>query len=338
MKELYPWQQEAWQSLNGLRMRLPNALMIKGAKGIGKLEMAVNFAQSLLCEAPLASGLPCFQCDSCHWFEQGSHPDFRLVQPDALTSTEDSSEKESGKKPSREISVDQIRALANFSNLSSHRGGYRIVLIHPAESMNNNSANALLKTLEEPTEKLLFILVTHKPQQLLPTILSRCLSLVVSTPSREIGAAWLKQQGVVNPENALAQSGFAPLQALHWAEESEGSEEVNVLLSAIQRPDRMDALALADKLQRSAPALVVHCLQQWCYDLASVKLTDSVRYFPEQTDILKKLSANIPSMRLLRYQKELQLAKREAFHPLNAKLQFESILLSYQQVCTASGV
>jgi DNA polymerase-3 subunit delta' len=337
MKNLYPWQQESWQSLNGLRTRLPNALLIKGAKGIGKQEMAVNFAQSLLCDAPLASGLPCCECDSCHWFEQGSHPDFRLVQPDALNDTEESGEKESGKKPSREISVDQIRALANFANMSAHQGGYRIVLIHPAESMNINSANAVLKTLEEPTEKLLFILVTHKPQQLLPTILSRCLSLIVNTPSREVGAAWLKQRGVENPESALAQSGFAPLLALHWAEEGEGTEELSVLLSSIRHPSQMDALALADKLQRSAPALVVHCLQQWCYDLASVKITGQVRYFPEHMDVLKKLSANISAMTLLRYQKELQIAKREAFHPLNQKLQFESILLSYRLIFSSSG-
>ncbi|KAF0203009.1 MAG: DNA polymerase III subunit [Gallionellaceae bacterium] len=335
MKELYPWQQETWQSLQGLRNRLPHALLVKGAQGIGKLDLALSFAQSLLCEAPLASGMPCCQCDSCHWFEQGSHPDFRLVQPDALSNIDEG--KDSTKKPSREISVDQIRALANFANLSAHRGGYRIVLVHPAESMNNNSANALLKTLEEPTEKLLFLLVTHKPQQLLPTILSRCLSLSVSTPDREAGIAWLKQQGVNNPENALAQSGFAPLLALHWAEEGEGTEEIGILLSAIQRPAQMDALMLADKLQRSAPVQVVHCLQQWCYDLASAKLTGQVRYFPEQMDVLKQLSANIPSMRLLRYQKELQVAKREAFHPLNPKLQFESTLLSYRQIFSQTG-
>lgn len=332
MRELYPWHKDAWQSLQGLRGRLPNALLIKGAKGIGKLELAQSFAQSLLCDAPLESGMPCCQCDSCHWFEQGSHPDFRFVQSDELRSAEEGNEKETGKKPSREIGVDQIRALASFANLSAHRGGYRIVLINPAESMNINSANALLKTLEEPTEKLLFILVTHKPQQLLPTILSRCLSFVVNTPSREIGTAWLKQQGVANPENALAQSGFAPLQALHWAEDGEGSEELNILLPAIQSPAQLDALALADKLQRSAPGIVVNCLQQWCYDLASAKLTGQVRYFPEHMDILKKLSANISSMRLLCYQSELQTAKREAFHPLNPKLQFESILLSYRQI------
>lgn len=334
MKEIYPWNHEAWNSLNGLRAHLPNALLIKGAAGIGKLDMALNFAQSLLCEAPTNEGLPCCQCNSCHWFEQDAHPDFRLIQPDALSITEEGSEKEGGKKPSREISVDQIRALASFANLSAHRGGYRIVLIHPAESMNHNSANAVLKTLEEPTEKLLFILVTHKPQQLLPTILSRCLSLTVNTPSKEIGTEWLKQQGVEAPAKALAQCGFAPLKALSLSEENEGSDETNLLLSAIQRPAQLDALLLAEKLQRTAPVQVIHCLQQWCYDLASVKLTGKVRYFPEQADLLKTLSANISSMRLLGYQSELQSAKNVAYHPLNPKLQFESILLSYREIFT----
>lgn len=335
MQEAYPWNRESWCSLIELRSRLPNALLLKGAAGIGKMDMALNFAQSLLCDTPDEEGLPCCQCDSCHWFEQGTHPDFRLIQPDALSEAEESSEKEGGKKPSREISVDQIRALASFTNLTAHRGGYRVVLIHPAESMNNNSANAVLKTLEEPTEKLLFILVTHKPQQLLPTILSRCLSLTVNTPSVESGTEWLKQQGVVNPAHALAQSGFAPLQALHIAEEGEGTEERNILLSAIQRPAQMDALLLAEKLQRSAPVQVIHCLQQWCYDLACAKLTGQVRYFPAELEVLKKLSAGISSMRLLGYQNELQTAKREAFHPLNQKLQFESILLSYRQIFSA---
>ena len=160
MKQLYPWQDEIWQRMQDLRSRLPNALLLKGAEGIGKLDLAMDFAQSILCEAPLASGFACETCPSCHWFAQESNPDFRLIQPDALS--DDTAEKESGKKASKEISVDQIRALSSFSNLSAHSGRYRVVLIHPAEAMNNNSANALLKTLEEPTDKLLFILVTHK--------------------------------------------------------------------------------------------------------------------------------------------------------------------------------
>jgi DNA polymerase III subunit delta' len=332
MNSLYPWQTESWQALLGLRTRLPNALLLKGAQGIGKLDLALNFAQSLLCEKPDADGMACQECSSCHWFEQDSHPDFRLVQPDALTVAEDGEEKPSAKKPSREISVDQIRDLSSFANLSAHCGGYRVVVIYPAEAMNHNAANSLLKSLEEPTDKLLFMLVTHKPQQLLPTILSRCLSFTVQTPTRDVGVAWLAQQGVKNPNHALAQTGFAPLQALNWAESGEGAEERSTLLAAIRQPTKLDALALADSLQRSSPVHVIHCLQQWSHDLTSAKLTGVVRYFPEQSDEIIKLVAGASAVALVRFQKELKDARRAAFHPLNPKLFLESLLLSYQQL------
>ena len=330
MKQLYPWQNEIWQRMQDLRSRLPNALLLKGAEGIGKLDLAMDFAQSILCEAPLPSGFACEICPSCHWFAQESNPDFRLIQPDALS--DDLAEKESGKKASKEISVDQIRALSSFSNLSAHSGRYRVVLIHPAEAMNNNSANALLKTLEEPTDKLLFILVTHKPQQLLPTILSRSLSFAVPMPSRETSTAWLKQQGVAEPETVLAQAGFAPLIALHSAGEGAGTEEQKLMLSAVRQTAKFDALSLAEQIQKVAPVQVIHFLQQWCYDLLSYKLAGVVRYHPEQIDLIEKISKNMPLQALLRYVKELQIAKREAFHPLNPKLLFESILLAYQQL------
>jgi DNA polymerase-3 subunit delta' len=335
MKPLYPWQTESWKALQGLRGRLPHAVLLKGAQGIGKLDLAFNFARSLLCAKPHSDGSACQECDSCRWFAQDSHPDFRLIQPDALSSAEDGEEKAGAKKPSREISVDQIRDLSGFANLSAHCGGYRVVLVYPAESMNNNAANSLLKTLEEPTDKLLFLLVTHKPQQLLPTILSRCLGFPVHTPTREAGVAWLKQQGVKDPEHALAQTGFAPLQALDWAESGEGAEERSILLSAIRQPAKLDALALADSLQRSIPVHVIHCLQQWCHDLASAKLAGKVRYFPEQSNELIKLAGGVSTVALMRFQKELLEARRAAFHPLNPKLFLESLLLSYRQLFAA---
>lgn len=332
MKQFYPWQTESWQALQGLRNRLPHALLLKGAQGIGKLGLAFNFAQSLLCEKPLEDGKACQKCDSCHLFELESHPDFRLIQPDALAAVDDGEERSGGKKPSREISVDQIRDLSGFSNLSAHRGGYRVIVIYPAEAMNNNAANSLLKSLEEPTDRLLFLLISHKPQQLLPTILSRCLSFTVHTPSRETGVTWLAQQGVNNPDHALAQTGFAPLQALNWAESGEGAEERSILLAAIRQPSRLDALALVDSLQRSAPVHVIHCLQQWCHDLTSAKLAGAVRYFPEQSDTIIKLAGDVSPLSLMRYQKELLEARRAAYHPLNPKLFLESLLLSYRQL------
>lgn len=332
MKQLYPWQSLSWQSLQGLRSRLPHAVLLKGAQGIGKLDLALNFAQSLLCESPMIDGVACQNCASCHWLSQDNHPDFRLIQPDALTAQDEGEEKSGGKKPSREISVDQIRNLANFANLSAHCGGYRVVVIYPAEAMNNNAANSLLKTLEEPTDKLIFLLVSHKPQQLLPTILSRSLGFDVHMPTREQGLAWLKDQGVSNPEQALAQTGFAPLQALNWAKSGEGAEERSLLLAAIRQPLKMDALSVAESLQRGVPVNIIHCLQQWCHDLSSAKLAGSVRYFPEQADTITKLSQTVSSAALMSFQKDLLAARRAAFHPLNPKLVLESLLISYRQL------
>lgn len=356
MTPLYSWQDELWQRWAGLRARLPHAILLKGAQGIGKLDFALAIAQSLLCQKPADDGVACGSCNSCRWFEQGTNPDFRMLLPAALAvgiqesgdsytsmvlkncamviaeeALEEQRKKE--KKPSKEITIDQIRALADFSNLSAHQGGFRVVLIHPAETMNANAANALLKTLEEPSGRMLFILVTHKPQQLPPTILSRCLALAAPLPSPEASAAWLKQRGMSDPAALLAQAGFAPLQAARLAEEAEeGAGEYRRFLQEIGRPAQLDVFALAEQLQRTEPARVIHWLQQWCYDLGSAKLAGKVLYHPELADIIGNLAGKIGVFDLLRYQKELLVARREAAHPLNPKLLFESLLLSYRHM------
>ncbi len=334
MKRLYPWQSEPWQRWAGLRARLPHAILLKGPQGIGKLDFALNLAQSLLCANPGADALACGECPSCHWFEQETHPDFRLLQPDALTEAEEGEEREAGKKkPSRQISVEQVRSLSDFANLSAHQGGHRVVLIHPAEAMNTNAANALLKTLEEPAGNMLIILVSHKPQQLLPTILSRCLALAMPMPTQAESLAWLKQQGMSNPASLLAQAGFAPLTAVQLAaEDGAGPVGYQHFLQEIRQPAKFDALALAEQIQKTEPAQVVHWLQQWCYDLSSAKFTGKVRYHPELLETMKKLTDKISALDLANYQKELLAARREALHPLNPKLQFESLLLSYRQM------
>lgn len=355
MNELYAWQDELWQRWIELRTRLPHALLLKGQQGIGKLDFAMNLACSLLCKQSQGSELACRSCTSCHWFEQGTHPDFRLLlsgaqsiemQESSTTQTSltlknwtkriaeealDEQQKK-GKKPSKEISVHQVRSLANFTNLSTHQGGHRIVLIHPAETMNANAANALLKTLEEPPEQTLIILVSHKPQQLLPTIVSRCLTLAAPMPSLDASSTWLRQQKYANPVAMLARASFAPLLAARLAEAAIGEMEYNLFLQEIRQPARFDVFALAEQLQRTEPFHVIYWLQQWCYDLGSAILTGKVRYHPDLTDLIKDLSSNIAIFNLLRYQNELIIAKREALHPLNPKLLFESILLSYRHM------
>src|SRR4051812_40195722 len=156
---MYPWTNEAWQHLVARRENLPQALLIHGPRGIGKLALARRFAQLILCETPGASE-PCGQCDGCRWFAAGQHPDFRQIEPEILApaqeALEDAPTPSKTTKPSHEIKVDQVRELAGFLNIGSHRGKRRMAVFHPAETMNPNSANSLLKSLEDPASGACF--------------------------------------------------------------------------------------------------------------------------------------------------------------------------------------
>ena len=160
-----------------------------------------------------------------------------------------------------------MRGLADFVGMSAHQGGRRVVVIHPAEAMNTNAANALLKNLEEPPQGMLFILVSHKPQQLLPTILSRCLSFALPAPDAASATRWLKEQGVKNPvRSACSFRLCAAAGRSTWIEQL-GSEERDKLLRAVRQPAGLDVFALAEALQKTEQVLVVQWLQQWSYDL-----------------------------------------------------------------------
>jgi DNA polymerase-3 subunit delta' len=329
MKEIYPWQQKDFVRLQGLRKRPVHAILFRGPQGIGKFDLAINFAQSLLCQHSGSSGLACGKCDSCHWFEQLSHPDFRLVQPDSLSLNDD--ELESGKKASRQISVDQVRGLSDFFGMSAHQGGRRVVVIRPAEAMNVNAANALLKSLEEPPPGVLFILVSHKAQQLLPTVLSRCLSFPMLGPDVANAVLWLQGRGIRNPLEVLASAGYSPLQAV-LQDQLPGRDERVRLLRGLRQPDSLDVFGLADALQKTEQVLVVQWLQQWTYDLSAMKLTGTLRYHPGEEAFIGKLVEPVPTSNLARLQKLLLVAKREAQHTLNPKLFVESLLLTYRQL------
>lgn len=328
INEIYPWQNDDWARLMTLRERVSQGLLFKGMKGIGKLELAMNYARALLCQQPSGGGFACGVCPSCHWLEQGSHPDFRFLQPEA-----DSEEADPAKKLSRQITVDQIRGLADFLGMSAHQGGHRVVLIHPVEAMNSNAANALLKNLEEPPAGFIFILVTHRPQQLLPTLLSRCLSLALAAPDTASATRWLAQQGVKNPGDALAVCGFSPLLALQNARQS-ASDAREKLLHALRQPAALDVLALADVLQKTEQVQLVQWLQQWCHDLVSMKLAGSVRYHPREEALIRELVAPLDAINLARLQNYLQTAKREAQHTLNPKLFLESLLFTYTRLAS----
>ena len=248
---MHPWNEPLLESIRQRLARLPHALLIHGPRGVGKLALAERIAQILLCEEEKK---PCGSCPGCRWFLAGTHPDFRRIEPEALAKEPPPSEEpvQEGPakraKPSIEIKVDQIRGLEDFLNVGSHRGKLRVALVHPAEDMNEVSANALLKGLEEPPAGAVFLLVSHRPARLLPTIRSRCVALPVGLPSREVAQRWLESQKVQNAARWLAYAGGAPLRALDYAADAATFERLLKAPGPVS--DRDDLEPLVDALQK----------------------------------------------------------------------------------------
>lgn len=241
---MHPWNEPVLEAFAARLERLPHAILIYGPRGVGKLALAERAAQMLLCEGKKK---PCDQCDACRWFKAGNHPDFRRVEPEILwqqAETDEDAPPKRPKQPSIEIKVDQVRELAAFLYIRSHRGALRVALVHPAEDMNENAANALLKGLEEPPAGAVFILVSHRPAQLLPTIRSRCVALPVGIPPRKAAIDWLAGQGLADAERWLAYAGGAPLRALEYAARGK--------VDLVSVGDREGLEPLAEALQKLA--------------------------------------------------------------------------------------
>lgn len=332
---LYPWQQADWQGLLAQGERLPHALLLTGEPGIGKLAFGRHLAKSLLCEAAQGSK-PCEQCDACRWFEAGNHPDFRELAPAA--EEEGDEDGKAKKKASAWISVDQVRELNDFVHLSAHRGGRRVTLIQPAEALNLASANALLKTLEEPPAGAMFILVSNQWRRLLPTIRSRCRRLALQVPARTEALAWLATQGLDDAEAHLAEAGGAPLAAMERADAGVLAARRS-FLAELAEPRKLDPLALAERLdkQKIEVARVTDWLARWLHDLARLGLAQSVRYYPDETGRLTPLAQGLDPIRLMRYHDTVLEAKKFSSHPLNVRLVYEQLLFGYQQAVRAAN-
>lgn len=343
---LYPWQKQAWQQLQQLRGRLPHAILLHGPEGIGKTAFAERFAQALLCEAPAADGQPCDKCDPCNWFVQYNHPDYRRLRPEALEDGDTADGEEGGdaadgkkagkasKTPSKEIKIDQVRALADFMNVSTHRQGMRVVLLYPAEALNTAAANALLKTLEEPPPHTMFLLVSHSLDRLLPTILSRCRKFALSLPLQEEALAWLREQGVDDADVWLAEQGGAPLAAQATAH-SDVRETLDEFLRTLARPGTEAALKAAEKLQKAPVSDLVAWLQRWLYDVFALKMAGRIRYYPRYRKELAALAQQAQTDDLLRALKSAKDRRAIAEHPLSARLFIEDMLLDYASIFRA---
>ncbi|QJE02362.1 DNA polymerase III subunit delta' [Massilia forsythiae] len=339
---IYPWQHDAWSQLQQLRARLPHAILFYGPAGSGKSGFLEAFAQSLLCENVRADGHACGACASCGWFAQGNHPDYRRVRPEALEdeaapgegeeAAADDKKAKSAKTASKDIKIEQVRALADFMNISTHRQGLRVVVLYPAEALNMPASNALLKTLEEPPPGTVFLLASNGLDRLLPTILSRCRKFALPLPDHAQALAWLQGQGVQDADGWLREQGGAPLAALAQAETG-SRDELDALLQVLARPSVDAALRAADKLSKAPLASLVSWQQRWLYDVFSYKMSGTIRYYPRYRRELAALAGRVPTAGLMRAIKSANERRAVADHPLSAKLFVEDMLLDYTACC-----
>ncbi len=214
----FPWQQTQWQHLSRLfrTKQLPHAFLVCGDSGLGKSLLVNKFARFMLCKEPLEL-LACGECKNCLRFDRAAiHPDIRSVQS------------EEGKK---DIVIDQVRSLIEFMAYTSHTGGAKIAIIDGAHHLNLNSANALLKTLEEPTSNRYFFLITELPGLLPATVRSRCQRLLFANPSRKSANQWLTKllpnEDAARVERLLNAAQCRPLNAMGLAQKNalEGEDQ-----------------------------------------------------------------------------------------------------------------
>ena len=303
---------------------LAHALLLTGARGIGKAAVAAAIARALLCETAYGQRpghLACGVCPSCHWIDAGHHPDLRHLG--LLTNKEG--------KQAWEISIDQIRDLEEFVGMTAFRDGARVVLVDPAETLSVPAANALLKMLEEPGERTYFLLVTHRPDSLPATVRSRCRRVPVPAPTAPAQQAWLASQAGVSPADAarlLAFSGGSPLHARHLADPSNLTAYRSLLEAIGSLPDTA-SVAVADLVSGANVEHWYTLLQRWVSDLVRVSAGAAPRFFPDSAPRLQALRQRSSLMGLTLAAARLQRQAVLLRHPLNPRLFLEESLALY---------
>jgi DNA polymerase III subunit delta' len=270
-----PWLAPQIEQLRRARSanRYPTGLLIHDGRGAGGEALGRFAAQLALCREP---GAPCGRCRDCRMFRASQHPDFIEVHP-----IEDS----------KLIRVEQVRELSEQLVLTSHGGGATVALISPADSMNANAANALLKSLEEPRAAVTLILVSATPSRLPATILSRCLRLRIAAPARVVSVAWLERHKGPGPwSTVLDVLRDAPFEALQAdpAELARLKAETDRSLSDALA-GRMDIPGTAERWARGESlAMRLACLETWI----TARIDDAVGR-PRQSSELRS-SAHLP--------------------------------------------
>ncbi|MCB1798239.1 MAG: DNA polymerase III subunit delta' [Gammaproteobacteria bacterium] len=326
--EHYPWHLDQWRRIAAARDagRLPHAILLVGAQGLGKSAFAGRLSDALVCAQPNHEGDACGACDACRQASSGSHPDQRHVTPD---------------EPGKPIKIDAIRELTAKSVLCAQAGGYRIYRIEPADAMNRSAANALLKTLEEPSSRSVLILVSSHPHRLPATIRSRCQVVRFTNPDSDTVRTWLGPRTPgADVDELLAISGGAPLRAMQALQEgwvAEGRRLIDDLGALRQRS--INPLQTVEEWGKRPLTLLFDGLKRCVNDL--VKLASGVAGIPvchlRMRDDLQCLGQGIDLRELYRFNDEILRLERDSTNNLNVQMLLEYIANRWLQITRPGG-
>jgi len=312
----YEWQKPQWNDFYEriVNDTLPHAFMVVGQEGIGVDALAMAMGQYLLCLSPLKN-VACGRCRGCQLMQSETHPDLLILTPE-----------EKGKQ----IKVDQIRKTGDFVNQTAQQGGYKVVVLSPTEAMNINAANALLKNLEEPAGKTVFILVANQLNQVLPTIRSRCAKISLTLPSSKDALAWLSSIGIDDAEDLLEEAMGAPILAKQWCEGGIMEERRDFVRGLAQIADRaIEPLVFAKKWSNYDPLMMVNILMRCVDILIKQKMADQ-GFADYYSSIVRALEA-CPTQILFRMRERLceQKSYLLASANLNPALFVEELTLDW---------
>jgi len=302
-----------------------HAWLLHGPSGLGQYSLALELARAWLCENPGPTG-SCGQCGSCHAIDVRTHADLCVLMPETfmlelgwpLSEKAQAEIDDKKRKPSKEIRVDGMRDAIEFSQRTSARGRGKVVLVFPAEDMNAVTANALLKTLEEPPGDVKFVLASESAHRLLPTIRSRCLGHTMHWPQTAAGQQWLEAQGLARADahSLLIASGGRPDDALQFAASGRSAASWADFPAAMSRGDS------AFVKEWSGPDLL-DAMQKLCHDVAATQAGALPRFFsPQMLKPLPKTSMESANA----WSAYLVSARKTMDHPFNPGLMLEALV------------
>jgi DNA polymerase III subunit delta' len=345
---LHPWNETKAVPFARDRQHLPHALLFAGPPGLGKNAFATWLAQLLLCAEPSDDGKPCGHCQGCRLFAAGSHPDLHVVQPEAIYKSSGTliahyalryapADKSKESKDSTVIRIDQIRSLIEDAQTRPQIAACKVILLSPADSMNVNAANGLLKLLEEPPPDSYLLLVADRPARLPATIRSRCARLEFRAPPAEAALAWLQTQNLSSGEAKLLLelAAGAPLTAFAFAQ-TDFLDQRTTLAGDMENlaGGQGDPLTCAARWKPLGAERCLLWLQGWLSDLVVTAMqADTARlHNPDLRPRLQALEKRLDLRQLFSFVESVAQARSLLGGPLDEQLLLEDMLICWTEL------